>query len=472
MENKYSMDNEYSIDNEDSIDNKYSEVILLDKFVGRTAEMKFLEQHYAMEGSQLLVVYGDRGVGKTRLLKEFCKGKKSAYYLARACSAREQLAQWSAELKEAGVELARFPEWAELLPAVLPQTAGKQVLVIDEFHHTVKGDAGAFEALVRFVEDRLLSRPIMIVLVTSASGWVENSMVGKLGAKAASIAGFLKLRELPFKCMRELFPEYGMEDALGCYAVLGGVPDYWNCFSEKYGARENIIRNVLSKNSRLYGALTVFMEQELREPGVYNTILASMATGCNKLNDIYRHTGFSRAKISVYLKNLMELDLVEKVYSYETAGRGNMQKGVYRILGSYVRFYFKYIFPNQSALEQLTPEEFYSAKVEDSFALFAEEAYRAACREDVAREYKNAGEWLGKTGSLDIVASDGQGRLCVAACCYARKMAYGDYEWLLFSMKKARIKQCSVRLYCERGFDGALMEAAEKGKLRLMRIGD
>ena len=28
---------------------------------------------------------------------------------------------------------------------------------------------------------------------------------------------------------------------------------------------------------------------------------------------MYAHTGFSRAKISVYLKNLMELELVEKV---------------------------------------------------------------------------------------------------------------------------------------------------------------
>ena len=57
-----------------------------------------------------------------------------------------------------------------------------------------------------------------------------------------------------------------------------------------------------------------------------------MARDCNKLNDIYRHTGFSRAKISVYLKNLMELDLAEKVYSYDTEGRSDTQKGIYRTL--------------------------------------------------------------------------------------------------------------------------------------------
>lgn len=446
----------------------------MDKFVGRTVEINFLEQHYGREGSQLLVVYGDKGVGKTRLLEEFSRGKKGSYYLARACSAREQLCQWSAELRELGAELPKFPGWAELLPVVLPQTAGKQVLIIDEFHHVIKGDAGAFEALVRFMEDRLLSRPVMIVLVTSAAGWVENNMVGKLGAKASLITGFLKLRALSFASMREIFPEYGTEDAIGCYAVLGGVPDYWNSFSKKCSFRENLIRNLLSKDGRFYNAMMLLPEQELREPGVYNTILAAMARDCNKLNDIYRHTGFSRAKISVYLKNLMELELVEKVYSFDTAGRANMQKGVYRISNPYIRFYFKYLFPNQSALEQMTPEAFYTAKVEGSFALFAEEAYRKVCRERMAEEYRNVGEWLGKTGSLDIVASEGGEHYCVAACCYSRRMTYEDYEWLLFSAKKARIKPASIRLYCEKGFDEMLWKAEKKGKgkLQLMRIGE
>lgn len=442
----------------------------MEKFVGRNAEIKFLQQFYAREGSQLLVVYGNRGVGKTRLLQEFCKGKKSIYYLARDCSAREQLCQWSAELREKGAELPRYPEWEELLTAALPNHTEKQVLVIDEFHHMVKGDSGSFEALVRFVDDRLLSRPVMAVLLSSASGWVENSMVGRLGAGAASIEGFLKLKPLSFENIRELFPEYSLEDALGCFAVLGGVPDYWKSFEPGCGVRENIINNCLTRESRLYHEMNVFLEQELRELGVYNTLLSAMARDCNKLNDIFRHTGFSRAKISVYLKNLMELDLAEKVYSYETAGRGNMQKGVYRISNPYVRFYFRYLFPNQSALEQMPPEAFFDEKIGASFGHFTDEAYRLACREKMAGEYVTVGEWLGKAGNLDIVASDGQGNICVAACCFSREMTGEDCEWLRFSMKKARIKSADIRLYGEKGFDETLQKAAKAGKLRLMRL--
>ena len=36
---------------------------------GRDGELRFLKQYYEREGSQILVVYGQRGVGKTALLR-------------------------------------------------------------------------------------------------------------------------------------------------------------------------------------------------------------------------------------------------------------------------------------------------------------------------------------------------------------------------------------------------------------------
>ena len=216
--------------------------------------------------------------------------------------------------------------------------------------------------------------------------------------------------------------------------------------------------------------MKAFLERELREPGVYNTILTAMARDCNKLNDIFRHTGFSRAKISVYLKNLMELDLVEKVYSYDTEGRANAQKGIYRIANAYVRFYFRYLFPNQSMLQQLEPETFYDKKIAPSFDLYVEETYRKICREQLNREYRVVGEWLGKTGNIDVVASDGQGHVGTAACVYSKAMKYEDYEWLLFSMKKAKLHCEDIRLFCDKGFDERLMQAAEEGIVKLCSI--
>lgn len=51
--------------------------------------------------ASLLVVYGNKGVGKTRLLQEFCGDREWKYYLARVCSEKEQRYQWSCEQGEA-----------------------------------------------------------------------------------------------------------------------------------------------------------------------------------------------------------------------------------------------------------------------------------------------------------------------------------------------------------------------------------
>lgn len=441
------------------------------KFAGRDSELKFLEQYYCRAGSQAVVVYGGKGVGKTRLLQEFCKNKKAYYYLARACSDREQRCQWGGELRERGLEVSQYPGYEELFSSTLTEKeTEKQVLVIDEFHHMLKGDSVFFDKLAEFLENRMMNRPVMIVLCTSASGWVENHLVGKIGSRAAMIGGFLKVRELSFASIRELFTEYSLDDCIRAYAVLGGVPGYWMSFDSSLDTKENMIKNIITRESRLHEEMEIFLEQELREPGVYNTILAALARDCNKLNDIYRHTAFSRAKISVYLKNLMELDLVEKVYSYDTEGRANAQKGIYRITNTYVRFYFRYLFPNQSMLQMLTPQQFYERKVAPSYDLYVEEAYRKICRERMNREYRVVGEWLGKTGMIDIVASDGQGTIGVAGCAYSRAMKYDDYKRLMFSMKKAKLASEDIRFYCEKGFDDGLVQAADEGRLKLFSV--
>lgn len=84
---------------------------------------------------------------------------------------------------------------------------------------------------------------------------------------------------------------------------------------------------------------------ELRELSVYNTILSAIAQGYNKLNDLYAKTGYSRAKISVYMKNLSHFDIVEKVQSFQTGGWENAKKGYTRskihLLISGLNLYFR-----------------------------------------------------------------------------------------------------------------------------------
>ena len=333
------------------------------EFVGREAELNYLKQYYNAKGSHILVVYGQKGVGKTTLIRSFERWADKSYYAARSCSDREQRFQWAKELA-GGVSGGEYPEYGELLERALKGASGRKfILIVDEFHYILKGNADFFSQLNQFVKNSEI--PLLVILCSSAAGWVEGSMVSKIGAEAAAISGFLKVRELGIERIQEIYPEYSEDDRVQLYAVLGGVPGLWNRIKPQLSAVDNLIHNMLDKYSSIYGEMTWCLVEELRETAVYNTILATMAAGSVKLNDIYHHTGFSRAKISVYLKNLMELDMVEKVGA-----------GTYRITKPYVRFYFRFIYPNISLLEELSPEQFYKEIVEDAFPGFVREAYR------------------------------------------------------------------------------------------------
>ena len=54
--------------------------------LGRTSELRYLNNYFDREGSQILVVYGQKYIGKTALVREFMEDKSGYYYLARACS--------------------------------------------------------------------------------------------------------------------------------------------------------------------------------------------------------------------------------------------------------------------------------------------------------------------------------------------------------------------------------------------------
>lgn len=52
-------------------------------FIGRTKELNALEEVYNKNGFGMTVIYGRCRIGKTTLISEFAKDKKTIFYTAR-----------------------------------------------------------------------------------------------------------------------------------------------------------------------------------------------------------------------------------------------------------------------------------------------------------------------------------------------------------------------------------------------------
>ena len=158
-------------------------------------ELQYLERYYKKEGSQLVIFYGQKHIGMHDVLWEFCQEKPHAFYLARPCSEREQQFLWAKELREDGADLKDYPAYEELLGTLENDCASKKIIVIDEFQNIVKQSKSFMPALIRFMKSQPDNRNVMIILSSASTGWVENSMIGKIGTAAYEISGFVKMKE-------------------------------------------------------------------------------------------------------------------------------------------------------------------------------------------------------------------------------------------------------------------------------------
>ena len=61
------------------------------QFINRIKELDALNERYVPNNPHFIIIYGRRRVGKTELIKQFIRGKKSVYFLADQRNEIEQL---------------------------------------------------------------------------------------------------------------------------------------------------------------------------------------------------------------------------------------------------------------------------------------------------------------------------------------------------------------------------------------------
>ncbi len=437
--------------------------------LGRTAELSALEESYKSGNNTLTVLYGRSGIGKTALIKEFIKDKECIYYAAPQAAEKQQF-----ELMGQAFEDVESADYDALLAGTANIKAPVKLIIIEEFQNIIKQSKTFMDSLVKLVKGQLYSRQVMVVCTSSSISWIENNLVSAIGTNAAAITGFLKLKELSFVDTVRMFPQYAVPDSMLVYAITGGVPAYMKEFTDTMSVRDNICKNVLAEGKKLRSEGSEYIKEELRETALYNTILFHIAAGAYKLNELHQLTGFGRDKISVYLKNLMEREIVDKIFSYDTEGNEYTRKGLYRIKSGYTEFWFKYIYGRESQLEIMGAEGFYDSYIKESINEFAKETFVKVGTEFVELmdsmgklpiKIARRGRWWGKNGDIDIIACDTDRHYVIGKCNWLTELfTFEMFEELMYNVNLAGIGKDYIYLFSKGSFDAELMAFAEDNK--------
>jgi AAA+ ATPase superfamily predicted ATPase len=313
----------------------------------------------ARAGATLGVVSGRRRQGKTFLLRALCQATGGFYFAAEEAADGESLRRVGAELgRYLGTPAAlEFGDWREATDALLGLGSERPVaVVIDEFPYLASANPSlpsivqnAFGPL-RVERERSRTR---LLLCGSAL-----SFMGRLLAGSAPLRGRAGLElivpTLDYRLAAEFWNVTDPALAVKVHAIVGGTPAYRREFA-RYDTPAGpgdfdgwIERTVLNPASPLFREARYLLadEPDLRDVGLYHSVLAAIAVGNNTRGGIASYIGRKSGDLAHPLNVLQDCGLVVR-----EADAFKDNRTVFRIAEPLIAFYHAVMRPIWSDLE-------------------------------------------------------------------------------------------------------------------------
>ena len=150
-------------------------------FIGRNRELATLDNLYKSGKFEFAVIYGRRRVGKTALINQFIKDKKSIYFMGIESNAKQNLENFSNDILEVGAGIqtsTTFLSFQDALEYVF-QLAMKErlVLAIDEYPYVARSSKSLASTLQLLIDRHKHSSKLMLILCGSSMSYMEDHVL-------------------------------------------------------------------------------------------------------------------------------------------------------------------------------------------------------------------------------------------------------------------------------------------------------
>jgi AAA+ ATPase superfamily predicted ATPase len=453
-------------------------------FIGREKELAALNKLYDEKAFQMVVLYGRRRIGKTTMISEFIANKPAIFFTAQELNDALNLSLFSKKIYSFfGIpeSTGAFSNWNRAFEFLAAKARERRfILAFDEFPYAVSANRSLKSILQAAIDHELKNTGLYLILCGSQMGFMENEVLGYKSPLFGRRTAQIKLEGFDYYDAGKMLTGFDTEDKLKFYACVGATPHYLAQIKSGESFEENIKRLFFDISGYLFNEPMMLLQQELREPAMYNSIITAIAGGASRLNEIAAVISEDSPKVSKYLHTLVNLQLVNKVYPFgENAV--NSRRGIYRVADNCYSFWYGFVFPNIAEIESGSGDIVADTEVfGDRLSAYTGRLFESVCLQYLQRANRKKmlpftatsfGSWWGTDpkekaqSDIDVIAANRNGKQVIMGECKWRKSINTTVE-----TEKLMSKQHLLPEYIERYFYLFTKTSSIKGTENMERL--
>jgi hypothetical protein len=463
------------------------------EFVGRQRELQTLENFYQSADAGLLILYGRRRIGKTRLVTRLLEQHQDTptfYWVATTHNEVYQLRDFSQAILRHDPRLAgpptddfTFAGWEEALnhlADVVALTEQSHLVVLDEFTYLLRNEP-AISSIFQKVWDHRLSKisQLKLILTGSLIGMMAREVFSYQAPLYGRATAQIRLRPLPYSAVIEMFPNRRADERVAIFGVTGGVPAYLEFFTRANNFVSALRDHCLVSGSMMMSDPALILYEQLQEPQTYESVLSAVASGFHQWSDIAKMAGLPDTALGHYLKVLQELEIIER--REPILAKPRSKSGRYYVRDHFLRFYYRFVVPQIGPIERGYQEAAADKIYAELRPFLGEYVFEELCREWVWAAAMSGSlgfvpeavgaywrTYRGKGVQLDVVAAAPRDRrLLIGEAKWGRDKL--SRRWLPDLVRRSqRMPQVAEGwntqyvMFAREGFTSALQQEARK----------
>jgi len=325
------------------------------KFVDREEELARLDGLVQARRPGLVILWGRRRIGKTRLLLEWVRKHDGLYTVADLSAAGIQRRYFAEAVatRFPGFSEVEYPDWRSLLRA-LAREAGRGdwrgPLVLDEFPYWVESAPELPSVLQNFVDQEARDAGLLVAVSGSSSHMIQGLTLDPSAPLFGRASASIPLRPMSPKALGEAIGIGSAPELVKAFAVWGGVPRYWE-LAEPYGEDHDraVEELVLDPLGPLHREPDRLLAEERPSAQAVRPLLDAIGGGAHRVSEIAGRLGTAATSLGRPLARLIELGLVVREQPFGEAERGG-KRSLYKIADPFFRTWFRVVAPYRAML--------------------------------------------------------------------------------------------------------------------------